>query len=130
MKEKFTQFMQGRYGIDQFGQFLNIVIFVFLLLSLFGVPLAMIFALGLLIYAYMRIFSRQREKRLAENRMYLQEKAKITRWFTTRKQRFSQRNNYKYFRCPHCKQELRVPKGKGTVNVKCPKCHNEFEKTS
>lgn len=130
MKEKFTQFMQGRYGIDQFGQFLNIVIFVFLLLSRFGVPLAMIFALGLLIYAYMRIFSRQREKRLAENRMYLQEKAKITRWFTTRKQRFSQRNNYKYFRCPHCKQELRVPKGKGTVNVKCPKCHNEFEKTS
>lgn len=30
--------------------------------------------------------------------------------------------NYKYLTCPHCQQEMRVPRGKGKIAVKCPKC--------
>ena len=35
LKQKFVRFMQGRNGVDQLSQFLNIVVLVILVLSLF-----------------------------------------------------------------------------------------------
>lgn len=125
MKEKLRQFMMGRYGIDQLGQFLNIATLVLLVIGMF-VPIVGILAWAALIYTYYRILSRNTEKRQAENTWYLQLRQRIVRWFTTRRQRFSQRNTYRYLRCPSCKQDLRVPKGQGEINVTCPKCHTQF----
>ncbi len=34
--------------------------------------------------------------------------------------------NYRLFQCALCGQTLRVPRGKGKVNIRCPKCGNEF----
>ena len=34
----------------------------------------------------------------------------------------------RYFRCPNCKQKVRVPKGKGTIEIRCPKCNTKFIK--
>lgn len=33
-----------------------------------------------------------------------------------------------FYNCPKCKQELRVPKGKGKIRIKCPKCGEQFIK--
>ncbi len=33
---------------------------------------------------------------------------------------------YKYFNCPNCNQKVRVPKGKGKIEITCPKCHTSF----
>ena len=33
---------------------------------------------------------------------------------------------FKYFKCPNCKAKLRVPKGKGRLNITCPKCRTMF----
>lgn len=33
-----------------------------------------------------------------------------------------------FYNCPKCKQELRVPRGKGKIRIKCPKCGEQFIK--
>ena len=40
------------------------------------------------------------------------------------------KKNYKYFKCKNCKAQLRVPKGKGKINVTCPKCKTKFSAKS
>ena len=72
MKEKLIRFMQGRYGVDQFSKFL-------LVLGLIAVVVSSVFVdniaglvfyiLGwaLVIYCYFRVFSRNIQKRYAEN---------------------------------------------------------------
>ena len=38
------------------------------------------------------------------------------------------RKNYRYFKCPCCKQVQKAPKGRGRIRVTCHKCGNVFEK--
>ena len=33
---------------------------------------------------------------------------------------------YAYFFCPKCRKELRVPRGKGKIRIKCPNCSEQF----
>ena len=35
------------------------------------------------------------------------------------KKRFAQRKQYKFFKCPMCKQEVRVPRGHGKICITC-----------
>ncbi len=51
-----------------------------------------------------------------------EEKARI------KKERKESKKLYKYYKCPKCKTELRVPKGKGKIKIKCPKCQEQFIK--
>ena len=30
--------------------------------------------------------------------------------------------------CPGCRQVVRVPRGKGKINIRCPKCNRQFIK--
>jgi hypothetical protein len=81
-----------------------------------------------LIYSYIRIFSRDYEKRREENMRYLQLRDEFRSYFRGAKDRFRQRKDYKFFRCPSCHTMLRVPKGKGKVRVVCRKCGTSFIK--
>ena len=36
----------------------------------------------------------------------------------------------RYFSCPHCRQQVRVPKGRGKISITCPKCGTQFIKKS
>ena len=51
----------------------------------------------------------------------------VQQFFNLQKKRFSDRS-HKYYRCPSCKQMVRLPKGKGKIIVTCPSCHQKFEK--
>ena len=90
MKEKLIRFMQGRYGIDQLSKFLLITGLAVVLLSAFFGETAVsmllyIFGWGVVIYCYFRIFSRNVQKRYAENQAYLMKTYKIRNWFQNQK---------------------------------------------
>lgn len=146
------RFMQGRYGNDQFSQFLMIVGLILLIASNF-LRMGLIHTLAwvLLFYAYFRVMSRNIAKRQQENFKFLNMKAKFlgragnkTSGQSSWKQRKAQKKqtkqqadysqyqqqadteNYNYYRCRNCGQIVRVPKGKGTVKITCPECRNSF----
>lgn len=138
MKERFRQFMVGRYGSDGLGIFLSraslAVMVAALLLSMLNVGFAssllMYLAMAMLVYSYFRIFSRNREKRVQENYAYYALRGRVTGWFSNRKKRLADSRTHHYFKCPSCGQQVRVPKGRGLIAITCPKCHNEFRKKS
>lgn len=135
MKEKFMRFMQGRYGVDQFSKSMLIAGLVVILLSSFftGTGAGMLFYfLGwvLIIYCYFRIFSRNISKRYAENQAYLAKTYKIRTFFQRQKNSLNQRKVYHIYKCPGCKQKIRIPRGKGKIEIRCPKCGTTFIKKS
>ena len=100
MREKMMRFMQGRYGVDQFTNFLMKLffgefIFYFLFRRLVPELASIMYYLSLatLVYTYYRIF-------------------------------------YRIYKCPTCKRKVRVPKGKGKISIHCPKCDTYFIKRS
>ncbi len=123
--------MQGRYGVDQFSKFLYYVFFVVLVLSIFLNSKVLNWLLwALLIYQMYRIFSKNHGARYAENQKYLQLSAKWRYRFEQQKRLFEERKVHRIFVCPKCKQKIRIPKGKGKIMVRCPKCGNEFVRRS
>lgn len=130
MKEKLYRFMQGRYGNDQFNQFLLIVSVISIVLSFFGSSVFYPVALVILGYTYFRMFSKNTYKRSEENRKYLQATAKMRLRIQKWKNEMQQRKTHHIYKCPSCKQKIRVPKGKGRIEIKCPKCQNRFIKKS
>lgn len=130
MREKIQRFMMGRYGNDRFNQFLMIAAVVCLVLSLFGLNILYFAAFAIMIYAYFRMFSRQTARRYAENQWYLKKEWKVRSFFTGKKKEWAQRKEYRIFKCPECKQKLRVPRGKGKIAIRCRKCGHEFIRKS
>lgn len=136
MKEKFIKFMQGRYGVDQFSKFTIGVAFAGIILSLFtkrGSTLGTVLDLvGLLaiVYTYFRIFSRNIQKRYSENQKYLSMTSKLRLRVGKEKKLMAQRKTHHIYTCPGCSQKIRVPKGKGKIEIECPKCHEKFVKRS
>ena len=125
------QFMQGRYGADQMGQMLSAVSMVFLIISLFSRNQAwFLLAVIGIVYNYFRMFSKNISKRYAENQKYLKMTAGIRRKRASWKSQLAQRKIYHIYRCPGCKQKIRVPRGRGKIEIRCPKCNTRFVKKS
>lgn len=132
-RDRFYRFMQGRYGLDQFSQFLLITGLILIIVSAFsGSRGSVLNLLGLIviIYAYFRVFSKNVSKRYGENSKYLFYADKVKRKFVGFKASFKQRKTHKVFKCPNCKQKIRVPKGKGKIEISCPKCYTKFIRKS
>ena len=125
------QFMQGRYGADQMGQMLSAVSMVFLIISLFSRNQGwFLLALIGIVYNYFRMFSKNISKRYAENQKYLTMTAGIRRKLASWKSQLAQRKIYHIYSCPGCKQKIRVPRGRGKIEIRCPKCNTRFVKKS
>ena len=130
MREKLQRFMWGRYGNDNLNQFLLAVAFVSLIISFFGGGLFYLVATVVMAVAYFRMFSRNIAKRSAENHQYLKQRMKVRGIFAKKKKELGQRKTYHIYRCPNCKQKIRVPRGRGRIAISCRKCGNEFVKKS
>ncbi len=130
------KFMMGRYGVDQ----MNIGVLIFSMVCTFTASLTRwlllsILGTALLAYGVFRMFSRNVSARSKENQKFLVfwNKVKgiwyrIKDWFSGKKRRFADRKTHCYFSCPKCKRKLRVPKGKGKIEISCPICGTKFIK--
>lgn len=130
MREKLQRFMWGRYGNDKLNQFLMICAMVLLVVSMFLPGPFYLAAVIVMVYAYFRMFSRNIAKRAAENQLYLAKTLKIRTAFARKKNEMGQRKQYHIYKCPSCKQKIRVPRGRGRIAITCGKCGNEFIKKS
>ena len=136
-REKLARFLYGRYGADSLYNALFvcelILLFIGTILNVLGNVepiLAMISiafyvtALGLMIFAMYRFFSRNIAKRRRENQAWLRFKAKFRR---KPKRRLPPDTADHIFRsCPHCKSTLRLPRETGKHQVRCPRCGEKF----
>ena len=115
----FRRFMAGRYGTDK----LNMVILgagliacvISMLVKFAPVNLALVLiSYGLMGWAIFRTLSRNTYKRYQENRKYLLFLQKL------------KDREHRYYDCPRCRQQVRVPRGKGKIAITCPKCREKF----
>ena len=130
MREKFIRFMNGRNGMDELARAESWVVMILLVVSIFTRSAILdILAIGLMIHMYFRVFSRNINKRYAENQKYLSVSAKYRSWFQKEKRMMSQRKDYHIYSCPGCGQKIRFPRGGfKKVEIECPKCHTKFIK--
>ena len=114
----------------------------------------------LIIYTYFRMFSRNIQKRYDDNTRFLQLKEKVLgklRGGRGAGAGDSVKDSYRYyqnaydnartgagkpngamrsdrehriFRCPKCDQRVRVPRGRGRIEITCPRCAHKFIKRS
>ena len=114
-------FMTGRYGTDKLNTAILLIGVAVCAISMIVknpmVDLILtIIAYILMGWAIFRSLSRNTYKRYQENRRYL-----------SLLQRLKDRE-HRYYDCPRCRQQIRVPKGKGKIAITCPKCKEKFIK--
>ena len=127
IKSGLARFMQGRSGADSLSMFTLVSGLVISLLSrIFSIPVLSLAGLGLYIYTLFRMLSRNKEKRMAENRKYLAVSSDIRTKSTQYFRRLKNRKNYKYFKCPGCKVLLRLKRGTGEKEITCVRCGRQF----
>lgn len=131
MREKLARFMQGRYGVDNLSKALMYMGIIVVIASLF-VRWNFLSLLGwvLLIIVYVRMLSKNHARCYAQNQKYLQYTSKVRGFFKRTRSHMEQRKTHRIFACPSCKQKIRIPKGKGKIEISCPKCNTKFVKRS
>ena len=131
MRERMARFMAGRNGNDRLNLFILVLGIVFIILGIVfkktAAGLFNILTLVALVIVYFRMFSRNIMKRQAENAKYMELRNKVISRFRVLRERWAQRNDYKFFRCPSCRTVLRVPRGRGKIMIVCKKCGTRFE---
>lgn len=127
MKNRLNKFMYGRYGNDNYNRFLLAASAVLLLAGvLSGLSLLVSVAFAVIVLVYIRMLSKNIVRRSEENRKYLSYKYRLFAFLKGIKERFVQRKDYKFFRCPSCHVTLRVPRGRGKIKIVCRKCGYSF----
>jgi phage FluMu protein Com len=137
----FQRLFNGRYGIDPLSIFI-----ICLAAPFFSTHYFWIIGVLIIAYALFRMFSRNIEKRRRELWVFNDILRKISIFISrliykmkpffsgvkkghdTRRLKRSQRKDYIFVRCPHCKKTLRLPRNKGKIVVTCPMCRYEFKK--
>ncbi|MBQ8248684.1 MAG: hypothetical protein IJY93_02210 [Clostridia bacterium] len=130
-----ARFFYGRYGVDKLGYAILIVSMILSLASSFcavaspRVSLILyVISYGLLIWMLFRMLSKNRAARANENAKFLGFWKGIKKWFKLQYNRIKDIRTHRYFACPNCKNNLRVPKGRGEITITCPVCKTKFDR--
>lgn len=123
MREKIARFMYGRYGVDQFSKFIMGVVMVLMILNLFfRTPVITLLLWAGIIFVYYRMFSKNHARCIAQNQWYLAQVRKLGCYKDIR--------THHIYTCKSCRQKIRIPRGKGKIMIRCPRCGYEFVKRS
>ena len=119
LRWKIQEFMRGRNGGDELNRVIIYAVLIVYIISMFtqSTILYTISFVGM-IYALYRMFSKNLYERREENR-------KFVTWLETTRIKMEQRKDYKIFKCKGCGRNIRVPRGKGKIEVTCPMCGNK-----
>ena len=130
--------MAGRYGNDRLNTWLLVSSLVLMLAGRFSglVWLSFIGYLPLALFVF-RFFSRNVTKRYDENyrlkKLCSYPEKFFKRLFGKIKKAgkyISESKTHRHWKCPGCRQKIKVPKGRGTIEITCPKCGEVFRKKS
>ena len=134
MRQRLARFFFGRYGIDSLGYTLIIVSLVMSLVSsltaaIWGTFSTVIWILSyvLLVWEIFRMLSRNIMARRRENDVFFGWFKPIKKFVKLSSNKLRDRKTHKYFVCPKCKNNLRVPKGRGEITITCPVCKTRFD---
>lgn len=130
-----ARMMYGRNGMDQLNKALfGVYLAVWIAEAVFGLALrnaavsraldAILFVLMVLILC--RMFSKNLYKRQAENQKWLNWRWAVKSRSAAAKARHMDKE-HKYFTCKSCKAICRVPVGKGSIVITCPKCGGQIK---
>lgn len=135
--ERLRRFMYGRYGTDQLGFALVILgCIVTFIISFFRVlsyqkPLVLLLLRFICMVPYLlfllRALSKNIDRRRAENERFLRLWFPVRDFFSVKISHLRDKD-HKYYKCPGCSRTLRVPKGKGKIEISCPHCGKKFKK--
>ena len=131
LKYKIQVLMQGRYGYDELSRALVIISLLFFVLSaVFKIHLLYMLAGVLLLWSYFRCFSRNFQARQKEFSVYYRIKNKMQKKIRLYKNMWKERKTHRYFKCNKCGAMLKVPKGKGKIQITCKVCQNKMTRKS
>ena len=124
----FARFMYGRNGGDQLGLFIIWAAIALNIINIFvqsDAAYAAVSAVStvLMVWALFRMFSKNLQKRRAENAKFLQK----VWWPLKGKLHRLKDKDHRYFTCPNCRTVCRVPRGKGKIVITCPKCRAQIQ---
>jgi hypothetical protein len=125
-----VNFMYGRNGLDDYNKFLLIIgLIVDMLSMIFAGMFFLIFSDIIFIYVLFRAFSKNLVKRSMENQSYLYVKNWLRhKWKAAHSN--AKDKEHRYYVCPQCHQIVRVPRGRGKLDITCPTCGKEFSRKS
>lgn len=123
-------FMQGRHGNDGLNIALMVVYLVLAITAQIArLPVLSYIAAIFVVLAFFRMLSRDNTRRYRENAWFMGIFNKVKKTFQNTSDRYKDKTHC-YFRCPKCKRQMRVPKGRGKISITCPSCRHEFIKTT
>lgn len=115
-RQKFANFMIGKNGTDELSQaVVGVGIVLYIVHFITGEEIFNICSSAALIYALFRVFSKNVSARSSENRVFM-------KYVQFVKMKWECRKTHKVFLCKKCGKIVRVPKGKGRIEVTCPMC--------
>lgn len=127
LSQKLSRFMYGRYGMDELSKVMIYTsLFLWVVTIVWNNPVTDAIAIVLLIWSYFRMFSKNISRRYAELQKFEMLKRKVKRMPQT----VAIRKTHHVYRCPKCKQKMKVPRGKGKIEISCPRCRMKFIKKS
>ena len=135
-------FFAGRNGFDALsGALLGGAVVLSVINRFFPFVLFSLAGMGLLVWAFFRMFSTKVGLRQAENEKFLDLVNRLkagrpagggragrtyeTTWVRSEPEKKTSLG-YEYFTCPSCGQKVRIPKGHGRVAITCPACNAGF----
>lgn len=119
--------MYGRYGSDPLSLFLiALYLLLYLLSTLLSSSILSLISTAVALWSIFRMFSRRTDRRRAENAKFMTVAGPAIRWVKFRRT-ICRDKEHRYFKCPNCGQQLRVPRGKGKLNITCRNCGVTFD---